>query len=271
MRELRTCPVEGTVVLLNDAWLDHPPAPHPPLDPCPWCAPPGAVITSVPGFVGPAVYAVPHPTPALGVEGDPRVRRGDDRVWRDALGAHEVVYGAHEGDHRACLRLVKMRMADLRRDRRLRGFRAFHRRVPGRHATWQLVALPFDVPPSAPSRWREGELRDGQRVIAREGGAVAVLAWAPRTPLEAWVLPDTGEAGFADADPGAVVALATTVAERIQRALGGAAIDVVLVDGEPWRLELRPEASAARPVEEATGLPLHGAFPERAAAFLRGD
>lgn len=270
MRELRVCPVEGTAVLLNDAWIDRPAASRAPGGgACRWCAPPRRPIATAPGLVGPAVYAVPHPTPALGVEGDARVRREGGRVWRDAVGAHEVVYGAHAGDDRACLALVRARIEDLRQDTRLRGFRVSRRAGPGRHAAWQVFALPYELPLSAPARWRDDELADGGRVITHVPGAAAILAWAPRTPLETWVLPDAGRAAFADADPGPVAALVAETLTRLSRALRDPVIDAVILDGEPWRIELRPRATPGRPVEVATGMPVHGAFPERAAEMLR--
>jgi hypothetical protein len=54
---------------------------------------------------------------------------------------------------------------------------------------------------------------------------------------------------------------------QIQRALG-VPIQLVVVDGEPWRIELRP-AFPATGLEVAAGVPCHGAFPERVAAYLR--
>lgn len=286
MRELRTCSVTGVTVLLNDAWLDHRPPEHLDHDTlqsgssaeCPWCASSGVTITSQANAAGSTVRAIPHPTPALGVEGDARIRQADDRVWREAVGAHELLVGPHEGADGLTLRLAHTRIVDLRRDGRLRGFRVHRRDRPAGHAFWQLVALPFDVAPQAPARWRDAELTAGVRVVERTPEAVAIFAWAPRVPFEIWVLPSTGRGAFSAPhraiDPAAVEAvagLALRAREHIRDALGAVEIDVTLVDGEPWRLELLPRHAAPTPVESATGLPLHGVFPEHAARWIHRD
>lgn len=265
MRELRTCPVSGRTVLLNDAWPDTP-APLPPrsAEPCWFCAPRGPVIAATG-----AVRAVPHPVPWLGVEGDARPGVASGAVRRDGVGAHELIYGAHVEDEGALLRMVAARMADLRKDTRLRGFGAVRRHAPGAHAAWQLFALPFDVPVSTPGWWRDHEMEVGERVVDRHAEAVALLAWAPRVPFETWVMPASGAAPFGAIDPGPVGELATHVLGLLERALRAPPVDLVLVDGDPWRIELSPRLGAAPAVEVATGVPAHGVAPEAAAEWLR--
>ncbi len=272
MREIRICPVGGGTVILNDRWPDrHLPAPAPP-EQCPLCrlSAAGPVIARSGGQGGGAV-AVPHPEPILGIEGDPAPRTEGGRVRQEGVGAHELIIGAHDegrGGDLAMLRLLRARERDLRGDRRLLGFAAARRWTPGHHTCWQLIALPQEPVLTAPVRWRELELEE-------RGGAVLQMAWAPRVPFEAWVLPAAGRARWA-AEEGQALAGATALLARwlpvFSAALGGAAgtvIDVVRVDGEPWRLELRPQAVDRWLPEAATGWAAHGAFPEEAARFLR--
>lgn len=266
MRELRTCPVTGRVVLINDAWVDAA-APVTEAGPCWYCSTDASAITTAG-----AVRAVPHPVPALGIEGNPQPLLLAGAVRREAVGAHELVFGAHEGGD-PLLPLVAKRWTDLRRDQRLLGFGAVRRAAPGRHVAWQVHALPHPVPKSTPAGWRDAERGNAERVLG-EGAALTFLAWAPRVPFETWVIPTLGIAPFERTDPEllrAVEAAAEAACARITRALGGVAVDLVLVDGEPWRIELLPRLAAPAAVEVATGVPVHGVFPEVAAAFLRGE
>ena len=231
---------------------------------CWYCGERGPVIARVGD-----VRVVPHPTPAFGLEGDARPREVGGAVQRDALGAHELVYSGHDDADAPLLRMVASRMTDLRRDPRLRGFGAVRRHEPGRHAVWQLFALPFDVPGSAPAAWRDREAAAGIRLVAATEGTVTLLAWAPRVPFETWVLPRAGRAGFGVDDPAPVAEAAARAREVLGRLLRGAPVDMVLADGEPWRIELVPRLAPPSGAQVATELPLHGTFPEAAAAFWR--
>lgn len=264
MRELRTCPVAGHTVLLNDGWVDTPSPPEPER-PCWYCAPRGPVLAQADG-----VCVVPHPVPALGIEGEAHVVAEPAGLRRDAVGAHELVWGPHDGPDAPLLRMVQARVHELRRDRRLRAFRPVRRHRRGQHVAWQLLALPFDLPPAPVARWRDEELDRGVRVVARTGAAVAICPWAPRVPFEVWVMPVTGEEEFSAANLDGVAALLAELLRRVDEALLAPPVDVVVEDGAPWRLVLRPRLGAPNAVSVATELPMHGVFPEAAARFLRG-
>ncbi len=264
MRELRTCPITGLVVLVDRGKVDRRVVPPPVPRPCPWCTPQGLIIAT-----GDGVRASPHPRPVLRVEESGEIRRRGAVLSRDGLGAHEVILGDHDADDTRCLRLVQQRFLDLRRDHRLRGFRAARRHSPGHHVVWQLWALPFEGVPGAPWRWRDDELAAGERVVHQDPDAVAILAWAPRTPLETWVLPREGRGGFETADVAAVATLVTRMAGRVSRALAGAPVDLVLTDGEPWRVEIVPVSPPAALFPTVTGIPHHGGVPEVVAEYLR--
>lgn len=263
MREIRSCPVTGQAVLINDAWVDRP-APAVRGAACWYCSPRGPVLAR-----DGDVLVVPHPVPALGVEGDDRVQdEGHGALRREAVGAHELLFAGHDASDVPLLAVVRHRIHDLRRDRRLRGFRAVRRHQRGGHVAWQLIALPFDVPPLVAATWRDEEARRGTRVIAQDSRAVAVAAWAPRVPFETWVLPRADE-DLERGDPGAVAGVLPEVIAALDDALDGAPIDLVIEDGAPWRVVLMPRLAAPNAVDVATGLPMHGVFPEEAARFLR--
>ncbi|MDP2311930.1 MAG: hypothetical protein Q8P41_03430 [Pseudomonadota bacterium] len=268
MRELRTCPVTGRGVLLNDGWVDLPPPVPAPTERCWYCAYAGPVIAHVD-----TVRVVPHPVPALGIEGDPRPTVVAGGVRRQAVGAHELLFaqGHAPVGEAVLLAVLAARWTDLQGDQRLRGFGATRRDAPGAHAVWQLFAVPTELPPSLPAGWRDAERAHGERIL-EDAGATTLLAWAPRVPFETWVLPAHGIARFSRTDPELVAAVGAAVdrvRERLSLALRHAPIDLVLVDGEPWRIELLPRLAGPAPVEVATGLPIHGVFPEAAAEYLR--
>ena len=262
MRELRTCPVTGVTVLLNDGWPDAPAPCASAPEPCWYCESAAPVIRERDGL-----RAVPHPVPALGIEGSAKVQVTPGGVRREAVGAHELLYGTHDAEAGGLLLFASDRIADLRRDGRLRGFRLLRVCRPGGHAGWQLFALPIDVAPGEAAAWRAAEVEAGTRVVARAPGAVAIAAWAPRVPFEVWVLPEA-DADFPEGC-GAVETLAERIADTLATALGGAAVHLVVEGGEPWRLVVRPLTTPSLPTAPLD-LPGHGVFPERAAELLRG-
>lgn len=265
MRELRTCPVTGVTVLLNDGWPDGPlPAAAPPT-PCWACAARAGGHGPVLGRKG-EVVAVPHPVPALGVEGEVRPQPGGPGIRREAVGAHELMVGTHEAAHADALLLAAERMADLRGDPRLRGFGLLRRAAPEAHPLWELVAFPTDVAPTDARAWRDAE-RGGPRRIAAHDGAIAVAAWAPRAPWEVWVLSEADDGDFPVAHR-PVAALAERVLLTLHRWLGGCEVRMTVEWGTPWRLVLRPMVRPSLGTD-ALGVPGHGVFPERAARELR--
>lgn len=206
--------------------------------------------------------------PILGIDGDPRPRIEGLHVWREGVGAHELLMGTHDGDDRLALQLAQKRMKDLRRDSRLLGFSLGRRALPLGHAIWQLLALPFTPALSAPAPWRDAEKQQPLRVLEEAEGAIAILAWAPQAPFETWILPTQGRERFETGQVQGVASLLQRWLPRIQ-AMTGSAVDVVLADGEPWRLELLPRLRERLLVEEISGMPVHGLSPETAMRWLK--
>jgi UDPglucose--hexose-1-phosphate uridylyltransferase len=270
IRELRQCPVTGRAVVLNRAWYDSPPPPTPPSSSCWFCKASPPLLLEKDG-----VCVTFHPTPAFGIEGNAAPRFNGLKVFRDGVGAHELIFArSHElQPHQRCLQLALARIAELRKDTRLRGFRLGARILPHHHLVWQLVALPFESPLSAPAPFRDEELQNGLRILEQTDYALALLAWAPRVPFETWILPKNGRAGFEKSDPAPVAALLGRWLPRIQHALKNPPVDLIVEDGEPWRIELIPRLPAAfgpapELIEAVSGLPVHGTFPEEARNYL---
>jgi hypothetical protein len=266
MPELRTCPVTGRTVALHPAWVDAP-APVAPPAPCAWCRP-GPLASAPPLARLGEIRALAHPSPALTLEGQPLPEGDRDAVRRDAFGAHELIVGPHVAREANLLRVLAARVNDLRRDRRLRGFAATRRVSAGAHAAWHLYALPWEAAPEPVAPWRERERADGARTL-HDDDAFAALAWAPRAPFEAWVTPARGTERFGASDPAAVGDAVAAVARRIAHALRDAPMDLILVDGAPWRIEVVPRLATPTSLEVAAGIPVHGTPPEAAAAHLR--
>lgn len=264
-REVRTCSVTGRSVVLNEGWRQGTTERVSPPASCWLCEYSGPVIAEERGW-----RALPHPIPALGIEGDPRPIREGEGVRMQAVGAHELLAGAHEGeDFRAVLTLAQRRIKDLRRDSRLRGFRLARRHLQGHHPVWQLFAFPFELAHSAPAPWRDGERQRGRLLLDQSPSAVALLAWAPRVPFETWFLPRTGRQGMEEGVVDGVAAMAGEWWPRLLKALGEPPVDLVVEDGQPWRLEVLPRLGTPTLLEQAAGMPVHGVFPEAARDFLR--
>ncbi len=266
MAEIRTCPVTGRTVIVRPEWVDVASPPVRATGACEACRQPrraGALIARA--F---EVTARAYPFPVFALEGEATARTEAGAVRRDAFGIHERIAGPHVAREGPLLEMIVQRIDALRRDSRLRSFRAGRRHVPGAHAVWNLYGLPWEVAPEALAPWRARERADGARTLLDRDGAFAAMAWAPRVPFEAWVCPAAGADPFGRATVHAVGDAVARVRTLLGRALRDPVIDLVLVEGTPWRIELVPRVADRTLVEAATGLAVHGVLPEIAAAFL---
>ena len=258
-----------------------------------------------------SVRVVPSRVRAVGVEGElDRSAEGlCDRM--NAIGAHEVIiespeHGKDLGELSAdqvesVLWAYRERIQDLRRDLRLRSCHVFRSRGLGSpidHGHSQLIALPV-VPRTladelATSRRHfeahercllcdllAQEKRDGARIVAENGHAIALAPFASRSPFEVWVLPLRHHSHFEELDRAAahgIAELLRTTLRKLDLALEGAAYQMELHTAplrEPalahyhWSLRIAPGLIPSTGAEPASGVAFNPVPPEEAAAFLR--
>jgi UDPglucose--hexose-1-phosphate uridylyltransferase len=295
-----------------------------PLDqPCPLCE--GKELTAgreilairngtPPDEPGWLLRVVPNRVPALRVEaGDETVHDGR-WVHRPGLGAHEVVvesprhdaswYTMNADELARVLGAWRARIADLRRDTRLKAVVAFknHGAEAGArlvHAHSQVVAMPL-VPPrltaeveaSARHHAATGrclhcdiiadERSAGLRVVFDTPTAVVVAPYASPWPFAVWVVPTRHGASFdaATADDLAGVAHALHDAlQRLDRELERPAFNAMLrtvpYDRAAettfhWYIELVPRIVRASGLDLGAGVAVNPVPPEKAARVLRG-
>jgi UDPglucose--hexose-1-phosphate uridylyltransferase len=203
-----------------------------------------------------------------------------DAAVEDAFGAHEVIIEAPEHvldiaslalqRFAAILRVYRDRLAYWARDGRLAHAVVFKNSgcaagASLEHVHSQLVALPY-VPDAV-----------RQEV---EAGYVAVCAYAPRQPLETWVLPERHAARFELLDDDELerqAAVLQGLLRRLDRATPGAAYNLLLHTGpfnaeEPafhWHWELVPRLTHLAGLEWGGGVHITPLSPEHAAKQLR--
>lgn len=257
---------------------------------------------------------VPNRVPALRVEAEVSGAHDGLFVHRPGLGAHEVVvetprhdvswFTMTADDLARVLAAWRDRMADLRRDGRMRAAVAFknHGTEAGArlvHAHSQIVATPL-VPPSiaheadAARRHHTAtgaclfcellaqERAAGLRVVIDTPTHVALAPYAARTPFETWLLPARHAARFDEAtadDLAGMASLLRQVLERVGQELERPAFNAVLHSApfdEPddgayhWHLELVPRVLRASGLDVGAGLSINPVPPEKAARVLRG-
>jgi len=227
--ELRKDPITRSWVIIGDDVSEAPSE----LQTCPFCGPAadsGQIVASLPGVNGNpwSARSVVHPHALYHIEGEPG-RRGEGLYDRmRAVGAHEVLVenSRHEGhmwnvsdaEVEQFLRLVALRIQDLKRDSRLKYVSIFknHGERAGEefaHPTSQLTATTF-VPRRVLYELRAGrdyfsskercvfcdimsqEERQNLRILEMRGDYAALCPYAPRVPYETWILPRTHEAAY---------------------------------------------------------------------------
>ncbi len=262
-----------------------------------------------------SLRVVPNRVPALRVEAGMSGGQDGLLVHRPGLGAHEVVvetprhdlswFTMTPEDLGRVLAAWRDRMADLRRDGRLRAVVAFknHGVEAGArlaHAHSQLVATPL-VPPAIAlevEAARRHHTATGNclfcdlvaqeraaevRMVAETADYVALAPFASRTPFTMWLLPVGHQARFDEASPDALTGLAALlhrVLALLSRELESPAFNAVIHSApfdEPgdeayhWHLELVPRVLRASGLDVAGGLPINPVSPEKAARVLRGS
>ena len=251
--ELRKDPITRSWVIIGE---DVPePTPHD--ETCRFCGPSAQalqVVSTIPGRDGSpwSAQAIVHPQPLYRIEGEPS-RRGDGLYDRmGSVGAHEVLlenshhdrhlWNASDAEVEQFLRLVALRIQDLKRDARFKYVSIFknHGISAGQefdHPTSQLTATTF-VPRRVLYELRAGrdyfdnkercvfcdilaqEERQGLRMLETRGDYAAFCPYAPRVPYETWILPRSHEAAFertGSSRVGNVADLAALLRRTLQR------------------------------------------------------
>jgi UDPglucose--hexose-1-phosphate uridylyltransferase len=158
-------------------------------------------------------------------------------------------------------------------------------------AAW-LYALPFVPAEIARERERFGayatrtmggnllgdllqeEVRKRERVVAIDGEAVLLSAFAARGPYALMLIPRTPRARFEDDGPSGAALLEQALG-RLARRLPGTIIDLWVRTAPQgaehfcWRIDLLPRQTTAPPLGLGAGIAVNPVTPEQAAAELR--
>ncbi len=260
-----------------------------------------------------SVRVVPNKFPALRIEGEIG-RRGDGIFdMMNGVGAHEVII--ETPDHNADLAHLSEaqieevlwayhdRIHDLKKDRRFRYILIFknHGAEAGaslEHTHSQLIALPI-IPLNVAEelngareyfRHKERcifcdlirqELDDQTRLVAENEEFVTVCPFAPRFPLETWILPKRHGGAFENVTKHEYHNLARALRDmlrRLNKALDSPPYNYVIHSSpvrDPddgfyhWHLEIMPKLTKVAGFEWGTGFYINPVPPEDAARHLR--
>ena len=203
------------------------------------------------------------------------------------------------------LRAYRERYLDLAADRRIKHVQIFKKYGERAGASYshphsQIIGIPI-VPlrileeregMRAHAEQREGEclfceilrreLASGRRVVAENGGFVALEPYAARFPFETWLLPKVHARAFetlSDADRAALAAILKDVLGRVDRMLDDPSFNYYIHTApvrEPegtfhWHLEITPRLTEIAGFERGTGFYINPVVPEDAAAILKGE
>jgi UDPglucose--hexose-1-phosphate uridylyltransferase len=277
-----------------------------------WALRPGRGEPNGPGW---QLRVVPNKFPALRIEGElePTGEGLYDRM--NGVGAHEVVIESPDHDavierlpvpHLAeVFRAYRDRIVDLAKDPRLEYVMVFknHGDLAGaslEHTHSQLIATPV-VPLMVEEEltgalqylrirkrciWCDiirQERQEGGRLIADEGGFVALAPFAPRFPFETWVLPAVHRSRYEETPLADFTALAAVVGRVLQRMTGfledppynfmlhSGPLRSPSLDHFHWHLEIIPKLTRVAGFEWGTGFFINPTPPEEAAKYLRDD
>ena len=274
---------------------------------------PGHEAPNTPGW---KVRVVPNKFPALQIEGT-LDRRGEGLYDKmNGVGAHEVVIEGPQHDQdladlpvehiEQVLIAYRERVLDLHRDRRFRYVLIFknHGAQAGatlEHTHTQLIATP--IIPRILQEELEGSRRyyelkercvfcdivaqetadeNGRRVVTMSDRFVVLEPFAPRFPIETWILPRRHDDSFhtlSDADE--FRDLATILKDTLQRlnraldrppynfAVHTAPVSDTELEHYHWHLEIMPTLTRVAGFEIGSGFYINPTPPEDAAQYLR--
>ncbi|MCK6555582.1 galactose-1-phosphate uridylyltransferase [Candidatus Binatia bacterium] len=260
-----------------------------------------------------SVRVISNKFPALRIEGE--IGRRGDGIFdlMNGVGAHEVII--ETPDHQVDLGELSVeqiedvlwsyhdRVHDLKKDVRFRYILIFKNvgaeaGASVEHTHSQLIALPI-VPLNVAEelqgahqyyRYKERcvycdlilqELDDGRRLVAENDDFVTLCPFAPRFPMEAWILPRRHSPRFEEATKHEYRNLARAVQEilrRLNRVLTAPPYNYVIHSSPVndadhtyyhWHIEIMPKLTQVAGFEWGTGFYINPVPPEDAAALLR--
>jgi UDPglucose--hexose-1-phosphate uridylyltransferase len=119
-------------------------------------------------------------------------------------------------------------------------------------------------------RLLEEELANGERVVSREEGVVALATYAARQPYELLVAPDSCEEHpFESVFLAPALTLAARQLAHIHELEGAVPMNLWLHAGAHWHIELVPRITVPAGLELGAGLHVNPLAPETAAERLR--
>lgn len=266
-----------------------------------------------PNRAGWHLRVVPSKFPALRVEGS-LDREGEGPYDRmNGVGAHEVIietanHNASPGsltekEYADTFFAFRDRMADLKKDRRLRYILVFKNYGEGAGATLehphsQLIALPI-VPKRVIEEmdgakrhfdYRERciycdiiqhEAKVQQRVVLETDQFIVLCPYASRFPFEVWIMPRRHASHYETIDTGAVRNLAwvtRVLMRKMEKALELPPFNMIVstapLQDPPyeymhWHIQIIPKLTRVAGFEWGTGFYINPTPPEEAARFLR--
>jgi UDPglucose--hexose-1-phosphate uridylyltransferase len=120
-------------------------------------------------------------------------------------------------------------------------------------------------------RLLEEERCHAERVVATEGGVVALATYAAREPYELLVVPESCEdRPFESVSLAPALTLAVSQLARIHKLEGAVPMNLWLHAGGHWHIELVPRITRPAGLELGAGLYINPLAPETAAERLRG-
>ena len=137
-------------------------------------------------------------------------------------------------------------------------------------AVRQEHALDRDAGGCLVCRLLEEERGHGERVVATEGGVVALATYAAREPYELLVVPEScEESPFESVFLAPALTLAASQLARIHKLEGAVPMNLWLHAGGHWHIELVPRITVPAGLELGAGLYVNPLAPETAAERLR--
>ncbi len=267
---------------------------------------------SAPNAPGWQVRVVPNKFPVLRVEGDLGKRGHGVYDVMNGIGAHEVVietpkhlttFTSLSDSHVAnVLRACKMRLLDLRQDKRLLYAMIFKNvgKAAGaslQHTHTQIIltpVLPRTVMQEMDACRKFFDYRGRclfcdivdqesgeERIVMETDDFISFCPYASRFPFETWIVPKVHASHFENIDDrqtGDLAGILKGTLQKIETAIAGGPYNYIIhtsplnkgdLEHYHWHIEIIPRLTRVAGFEWGTGFYINPVPPENAAGFLR--